>query len=86
MQASAAVDQARQKILASDQLRGADVTNAVVTVTSCPKCNASLAPGAKFCAQCGSGVAAAGPKFCSGCGGALTAGARFCAGCGAGVT
>jgi hypothetical protein len=86
MQASAAVDQARQKIQESDQLRGADVTNAVAGVTGCPKCNASLAPGAKFCAQCGSAVAAAGPKFCSGCGGALTAGARFCAGCGAGVT
>jgi hypothetical protein len=86
MQAAAAVDQARQKIQQSDQLRGADVTNAAASLTSCPKCSASLATGAKFCAQCGSALAAAGPKFCSGCGGALTAGARFCAGCGTGVT
>lgn len=85
LQATAAVDQARQKIQESDQLRGADVTNAVVSVTSCAKCQASLAPGAKFCAQCGTSVAVAGPKFCSGCGGSLAPGARFCSGCGAGV-
>jgi hypothetical protein len=85
MQATAAVEQAREKIQESDQVRGADVTNAVASLTTCAKCQASLGPQAKFCAQCGTSVAVAGPKFCSGCGGALAPGARFCAGCGVAV-
>jgi hypothetical protein len=83
MQASTAVDQARQKIKDVDQTRGADVANAVAAVRTCPKCHASLASAARFCAQCGGAVAAAQPKFCSGCGEGLPSGARFCAGCGA---
>jgi hypothetical protein len=86
MQASAAIDQAREKVRQVDQTRGADVANAVASVVACSKCQTSLAPGSRFCPQCGAGVASAGPKFCSGCGGAVTAGARFCAGCGTAVS
>jgi hypothetical protein len=92
LQAAAAVDQARKKIQESDQLRGADVTSAVASVTQtapCVKCSGALSPGARFCAQCGTAVAVAappGPKFCSGCGGGLAPGARFCPGCGASVS
>lgn len=85
LQAQAAVAQARQRIQESDQVRGADVASAVASVGSCSKCQTSLAPGARFCAQCGAPAAAAGPKFCSGCGGALAPGARFCPGCGQAV-
>ena len=85
LQASEAVEQARAKIRGSDQLRGADVTNAVASVVTCAKCQSSLAPQARFCAQCGSAVAAVGPKFCSGCGASVAPGARFCAGCGVSV-
>jgi membrane protease subunit (stomatin/prohibitin family) len=49
---------------------------------TCPKCSKTVAPG-KFCAECGSPLAAAGPKFCSGCGTQLAGGAKFCSGCGA---
>jgi hypothetical protein len=86
IQASAAIDQAREKIRQVDQIRGADVASAVASVVTCSKCQASLALGARFCPQCGTGVASAGPKFCSGCGSAVTSGARFCAGCGTAVT
>ena len=46
----------------------------------CGKCSAKQ-PGGKFCAECGT-VLAASKKFCTGCGGELTASAKFCAGCG----
>lgn len=83
LQANAAVEQARQKVAQVDQTRGVDVADAAAALNSCPKCQASLAPGARFCAQCGGAVAAAAPKFCTGCGGNLSPGARFCSGCGA---
>lgn len=86
MQAEVAVQQARQKIEDVDQTRGADVAQGVARVgAGCSKCQAALAPSARFCAECGTPVTAAvasGPKFCSGCGGALAPGAKFCAGCG----
>jgi hypothetical protein len=81
LQASAAIDQARQKVAQVDQTRGVDVANAPAAVRSCPKCDAVLAGAARFCAQCGSAVATQ-PKFCSGCGVGLSPGARFCSGCG----
>lgn len=50
------------------------------TVT-CPKCSLAVAPG-KFCAECGSPLAAPAKKFCSNCGSELAATAKFCANCG----
>jgi hypothetical protein len=83
LQASLAINQARQKIAEVDQTRGADVANAAAAVRNCSKCQARLEGAARFCAQCGSAVAANQPRFCSGCGEGLPSGARFCAGCGA---
>lgn len=88
MQAQVAVEQARQKIEAVDQTRGADIANAERSVSRCTKCNATLGPNARFCAECGfaaTSATAAGPKFCSGCGEGLAPGAKFCAGCGVAV-
>jgi membrane protease subunit (stomatin/prohibitin family) len=48
---------------------------------SCPKCSASVPPG-KFCAECGTPLAAPAKKFCTGCGTELGAAAKFCASCG----
>ncbi|MBI4507993.1 MAG: SPFH domain-containing protein [Deltaproteobacteria bacterium] len=48
---------------------------------TCSKCQKQVAPG-KFCAECGSPLAAATPKFCSGCGQSLPPSGRFCPGCG----
>jgi hypothetical protein len=86
-QAQVAVEQAREKVSAVDQLRGFDVQNAKLSApATCPKCQASLAANARFCAGCGTPVAAAsGPKFCSGCGAELQPGGRFCQQCGTGV-
>ena len=48
---------------------------------TCPKCHASV-PMGKFCAECGTVLAAAPAKrFCTGCGIEI-GGAKFCAGCG----
>lgn len=89
IQAQVAVEQAWEQARAGDQLRGADLKNAVATVgATCTSCQATLAADARFCAQCGTAApakASAGPKFCAQCGGGLAAGARFCAGCGAKV-
>jgi len=49
-------------------------------VAACISCGTALAPGARFCASCGTPVAQ--PSVCAGCGTQLAAGARFCASCG----
>jgi hypothetical protein len=82
IQANVAVEQAWTQARESDQLRGVDVKQAVSVAAACSKCQATLAAGSKFCAQCGTPAVAAGPKFCAQCGGALASGARFCAQCG----
>ncbi len=48
-------------------------------MVTCGGCSASV-PMGKFCAECGGGLEAAGPKFCSGCGAAVDG--KFCSGCG----
>jgi hypothetical protein len=86
MQASAALEQAREKIRNADQLRGADVHAAPAAVVSCDQCSAALAPGARFCAQCGAPTSAPTPKYCTSCGASLAASSRFCPGCGSAVS
>ena len=46
----------------------------------CPECGNPVAPGAKFCANCGAKQAAA--DGCPGCGQPVAPGAKFCANCG----
>jgi predicted amidophosphoribosyltransferase len=86
IQAQAALEQAAEMARDADQLRGVELSAEARVNSSCTKCQATLAAGAKFCAQCGTPAApeetATGPKFCAQCGGGLSAGARFCAGCG----
>ncbi len=52
--------------------------------TSCPKCNAIIPAGVKFCGSCGVPVPvpASTGKFCSECGEKNEAGAKFCKSCG----
>lgn len=86
IQAQLAVEQAREQAAEADQLHSFDVVAAARVGPSCTKCRATLATGAKFCAQCGApaapATAADTPKFCAQCGGGLNAGARFCSSCG----
>jgi membrane protease subunit (stomatin/prohibitin family) len=62
---------------------------------TCPSCHTANAPGAKFCASCGTSLAppavecpschaenASGARFCASCGSALAAGPAHCAACG----
>ena len=49
---------------------------------NCSNCGTQAAPGAKFCANCGSKLAAT----CPDCGAAVAEGARFCANCGLSLT
>jgi hypothetical protein len=49
----------------------------------CPECGHKNPEGVKFCQECGSPLAAAGPKHCTSCGAELAAGTRFCGECGA---
>lgn len=49
----------------------------------CENCKATLTPGAKFCANCGTPVAT--NKFCTNCGNKIEASAKFCPNCGKAV-
>ena len=49
----------------------------------CPSCGHKNDDGVKFCQECGSPLAASGPKHCTSCGAELAAGIRFCGECGA---
>ena len=81
--AKVAVEQLWDKARAGDQTKGHAMNEA--HAAACPKCNASLTPGAKFCGACGSPVGARAKVFCTDCGGEIASGAKFCAGCGKGV-
>ena len=50
-------------------------------MTTCPKCNAELIEGTKFCGSCGSQVVET--AFCGNCGMKTSADAAFCPSCGA---
>jgi len=85
-QAQIASQQIAEKMRNADLVGDIDVTKPMVG--QCPSCKARVAPGTKFCPECGkptttAAAAAAGPKFCSGCGGKLTTGSKFCGECGA---
>lgn len=47
---------------------------------TCAACGTANAPGAKFCANCGTAIPTA--AFCQQCGGQMDANARFCPSCG----
>lgn len=50
-------------------------------LSSCPKCQAELDEGVRFCAQCGTQVG----QLCPKCGAQTQDGDRFCAACGRGL-
>lgn len=92
-QAQVAVEQVGERARKYDQTGGLDMSTPQRAGgyggssggASCPSCHASNVPGAKFCAECGSKIPAAGAgakTFCGECGAKLSASARFCAECG----
>jgi predicted amidophosphoribosyltransferase len=82
-QATIAAQQASTALSNVNQIEGFDpkAQHGIGSASTCPSCQAQLAPGAKFCAGCGKSVVAA-HAFCTGCGTQLVAGAKFCSGCG----
>jgi membrane protease subunit (stomatin/prohibitin family) len=52
----------------------------------CSNCHATNAPGAKFCASCGTAISAPKVLHCTQCGSAAAPGAKFCANCGSALS
>jgi hypothetical protein len=76
--AQATLDEAKQAQEADEaEKKAADA------VGRCPNCGHKNPEGVKFCQECGTPLAAAGPKHCTSCGAELAAGTRFCGECGA---
>lgn len=68
------------QVFAQSMNQSAQPPAAASSQASCVKCGAAIAPGAKFCPECGASQAA--PK-CTSCGAAIPAGTKFCPECGA---
>ncbi|HXU44328.1 MAG TPA: zinc ribbon domain-containing protein [Thermoanaerobaculia bacterium] len=78
-QAEAAREQVQAKAREVDWMASLDV--ATVTGAQCTSCKAKLAPGAKFCPECGTPVQSV-KRFCTGCGKAVEGNPKFCPDCG----
>lgn len=59
----------------------AQTQSPAAAMVSCVNCGAGIAPGSKFCPECGTKQNAA--AFCSNCGKEIPAGTKFCPECGA---
>ena len=68
-------------VLTQDNQAPAAGAAAAAGSSPCPKCQAPVAAGAKFCGACGSKTAAAGVP-CVKCGEELATGSKFCSACG----
>ncbi len=81
-QAHIAAEQIAEKIRSVDQVAGIDPTAQMLS--ACPSCKAKVAPGKKFCGECGKPMGSGVKKaFCTGCGAEMQAGSKFCGDCGA---
>ncbi|MCL2516056.1 MAG: zinc ribbon domain-containing protein [Microbacteriaceae bacterium] len=78
LQSEARTQQLRDKLASTDLTRGVDLT--ATPGRACDGCGARLAPGAKFCSECGTSVTQA--TACTSCGTELAPGVHFCAQCG----
>jgi hypothetical protein len=76
--AQATLDAAKSESEAAEAAKAAEDAKG-----RCPGCGHKNPEGVKFCQECGSPLAAAGPKHCTACGAELAAGTRFCGECGA---
>ena len=76
--AQATLNEAKQAQEQADAAKAAEDAKG-----KCPNCGNKNAEGVKFCQECGTPLAAAGPKHCTSCGAELAPGTRFCGECGA---
>lgn len=90
-----AIKEFRREVRDGDEAPAAPPTNGskaaavaeqpvIAGTATCGNCGTVNARGAKFCAECGTSLTAAGPAtpLCGKCGAENAAGARFCAECG----
>ena len=77
-EAQAILNDAKQAQEQADAARAAEDAKG-----RCHECGHKNPEGVKFCQECGSPLAPAGPKHCTTCGAELAPGVRFCGGCGA---
>ena len=77
-QTEAAVQQARQVAQEATYVTKEKFEKTVVG--GCPNCGASVAPSAKFCAECGQPIKR--EKFCTQCGTKIEGAPKFCPECG----
>ena len=82
MQAQAQMQQVQQKVTEVDWAKDVNVEQRQVAL--CPNCHAEAAPGAKFCASCGSALSS--DITCGRCGKVSAAGSKFCPECGNNLT
>jgi DNA-directed RNA polymerase subunit M/transcription elongation factor TFIIS len=76
--AKAALNEAKQAQEQADAAKAAEDAKG-----KCPNCGHRNPEGVKFCQECGTPLAAAGPRHCTSCGAELAPGTRFCGECGA---
>ncbi|MFD2784109.1 zinc ribbon domain-containing protein [Hymenobacter rubripertinctus] len=83
-QRQAAREQIQTKTREHDYTQNLDFLGRAAVVP-CAQCQHKLAPGQKFCPECGTASAAAAPKdtFCADCGAPQQTPQRFCPDCGA---
>lgn len=79
-QASAIADQAVEQVRERQYDVGGYVSGEELRA-SCPSCGAAVAPGTKFCSECGHHIEQ--KRFCTECGSPIGARAKFCPECGA---
>jgi membrane protease subunit (stomatin/prohibitin family) len=77
MIAGAMAAQGRPEAAAAPQTPAAAAASPAASL--CPKCQAAVAPGTKFCGNCGAGLL---PAACPQCQAAIAPGAKFCGNCG----
>ena len=82
VQAQVAVEQIGEKARQHDQTGGLDMAAPLAAPGACAHCQARLAAGVKFCAECGKPTGKAAAAFCAECGAKMAAGVKFCAECG----
>jgi hypothetical protein len=76
--AQSTLDEAKTESEAAEQAKAAEDAKG-----RCSNCGHKNPEDIKFCQECGSPLAATGPKHCTTCGAELAAGTRFCGECGA---
>jgi hypothetical protein len=74
------IAQLREKAYSGVDLTGGVQLKSAAAALNCPSCGAEVAPGKKFCAECGTNVLAR--PTCSSCGAEGKAGQKFCGECG----